>query len=83
MKTTTNTGKNQKISRKVREESVEAIQTLSFSPKAFLPKIFWHRNHKTNGKKIKPINSLVLVALERKGILSKLRLTYSFTKINL
>ena len=33
METTTNTGKNQKFSRQVREESVEAIQTISFSLK--------------------------------------------------
>ena len=32
-KTTTNEGKNQKISRKVREEGVEAISTMSFSLK--------------------------------------------------
>ena len=33
MKTTTNTGKNQKISRKVRQESVEAIYTINFPRK--------------------------------------------------
>ena len=33
MKTTTKTDKNQKISRKVREESVEAIYAITFSLK--------------------------------------------------
>ena len=33
METTTNTGKNQKFNRKVRQESVEAIQTISSSLK--------------------------------------------------
>ena len=33
LKTTSNTGKNQKFSRKVREESVETILTISFSLK--------------------------------------------------
>ena len=33
MKTTTNKGKNHKLSRKVREESVEATSTISFSLK--------------------------------------------------
>ena len=33
MKTTKNTGKNKKISRKVREESAEAIETISISLK--------------------------------------------------
>ena len=33
MKTTTNAGKNQKISRKVQEDSVEAIKTIRFSRK--------------------------------------------------
>ena len=31
METTTNTGKNQKLNEKVREENVEAIETISFS----------------------------------------------------
>ena len=34
-KKTTNTGKNQKFSRKVREESVEAIQTIKFPLKIY------------------------------------------------
>ena len=40
MKTTTNTGKNQKFSEKVQEESVEAIQIIGFSPRT-LAMIHW------------------------------------------
>ena len=36
METTTNTGKNQKFRRKVREESVETIYNISFSLKFFI-----------------------------------------------
>ena len=36
MKRITDTGKNQKISRKVREDSVEAIKTIYFLSKLYL-----------------------------------------------
>ena len=35
MKTTTKTGKNQKISRKVREENVEAVKNISVALKTY------------------------------------------------
>ena len=35
MKETTKTGKNQKLNRKLREESVEAIETIRFSLKSW------------------------------------------------
>ena len=42
--------------------------------------ILWHQSRKTNSQKIKPLNRLVLVAVESEGNLSVLRLTYSLQK---
>ena len=64
MKITTNTGKNQKFVRKVREKRVEVIQTVDFSLKALLEIRLRSANNKKCNWKIIYVNSKQSLALQ-------------------